>query len=240
MAKLHTQRGLRGFLLDVPPADWGNHNWKDHEPSNRKNMSCNCFARVFLLVQHSLIWHVRIFGKPLWHWDVFLIPCISSRNTCFETWKGNVGAIFPLNHSPIEVGPHLRFKRHPFPMIFSSQALSGPMHARPPKCFFSANSIGILGELPGRSGLCSLNLLLQRSYLFLLHLLFQKNQFPQLGCLMFRLQLQGGHAFVFHDGCSFQLGIQVLLLILFRHFRCLWPPSPWPHWSPAEVPVSCS
>ena len=66
MAKLHTQRGLRGFLLDEPPADWSNHKWKDHEASNGKNMSCNCFPGV-LLLQHSLIgwrpWHLQIFGK---------------------------------------------------------------------------------------------------------------------------------------------------------------------------------
>ena len=66
MAKLHTQRGLRGFLLDEPPADWSNHKWKDHEASNGKNMSCNCFPGV-LLLRHSLIgrrpWRLQIFGK---------------------------------------------------------------------------------------------------------------------------------------------------------------------------------
>ena len=66
MAKLHTQRGLRGFLLDEPPADWSNDKWKDHEASNGKNMSCNCFPGV-LLLRHSSIgrrpWRLQIFGK---------------------------------------------------------------------------------------------------------------------------------------------------------------------------------
>ena len=111
-AKLHTQRGLRGFLLDVPPADWCNHKWKDHEASNGKNMSGNCFARVLLLVQHSLVRPCKSLENLS---GMLTIPCISVRNTCFKRWKGHVGAICPLNHSLIEVIPHLKFEPHPFP-----------------------------------------------------------------------------------------------------------------------------
>ena len=102
MAKLHTQRGLRGFLLDEPPADWSNDKWKDHEASNGKNMSCNCFPGV-LLLRHSLIgwhpWHLQIFGKTLW--DVYTMYIC--REHMF--WKIT---IFAVNHSPIELSPHLR------------------------------------------------------------------------------------------------------------------------------------